>query len=483
MHRLLIMNPLPPVKSAIARMQVAWSVLTGTPLHRSSLTQLVRQDPTSRVRPASQSSPFGRPKPQVMQRVQARLIRRQVQVATRETDYYADLFAHCGLNAQEFRAAQMAELPLTTKAAIRERPQAFVRRGYQPTLCTMTTGTTGQGTTTFFTMRETQIFALLTAWSMRQGGLISSADVVQNSSSARALLGNQTALDAFRHLGALVYQTGIIDPALALALLAKQHALSGRKKQVSILTTYPSYLGKLLETGLTLGYGPQDFGLEQITIGGEVSTPGLRQRSEALFGPVRFDEGYGISEAWPFWGTYCAAGHLHFDPFRGLMELIDPDTGQPAQPGEAGSLVLTPFLPFRESAVLLRYDTGDLARALGEPCLCSLSHLPATGPLLGKQQFCIHTQHGWFGPRDILEVLEPNCAVPLPVRCGLWAMADGLGVAVTVRDFSATLREQLTGQLQSAGIPVKTVQLVTDPAQLEHPLPWRGDLHERSFSD
>jgi phenylacetate-coenzyme A ligase PaaK-like adenylate-forming protein len=418
-----------------------------------------------------------------MQRLQERRIRQQVQLAAQDTAYYADLFARCGLNAQEFSAAYMAELPLTRKAALRNHPEAFVRRGFQPTLCTMTTGTTGQGTTTLFTTRETQIFSLLSALGLRRSGSISSADVVQVSTSARALLGNQTAMDAFRHLGALVYQTGIVDPAQALALLAKQHAVPGRKKQVNLLFTYPSYLGKLVETGLALGYGPQDFGLERITVGGEVSSPGLRRRSEVLFGPVTFDEGYGISEVWPFGGSYCEVGHLHFDQLRGLMEVINPDTGQPARPGEAGSLVLTPFLPFREATVILRYDTGDMVRTLVDPCECTLSHRPATGPLLGKKRFCLRTEDGWFGPRDILEVLEPNCEVPLPVRCGLWATADGLGVEVVVQEVSTMLRQQIAEQLQSAGIPVSTLKLVTDPTQLVHPLPWRGDLHEQSFSN
>ena len=60
----------------------------------------------------------------------------------------------------------------------------------------------------------------------------------------------------------------------------------------------------------------------------EVSSPGLRQRSEALFGPVTFDEGYGISETWPFGGTQCEEGHLHFEPSHGLMEVVDPDSGK-----------------------------------------------------------------------------------------------------------------------------------------------------------
>ncbi|MCP4420155.1 MAG: hypothetical protein GY805_26420 [Chloroflexi bacterium] len=52
-----------------------------------------------------------------------------------------------------------------------------------------------------------------------------------------------------------------------------------------------------------------------------------------------------------------------------------------------------------------------------------------------------------------------------------------------VREATTTLHQEITEQLQSAGIPVTTLQLVTNPAQLERPLPWRGDLHERSFSN
>jgi hypothetical protein len=122
-----------------------------------------------------------------------------------------------------------------------------------------------------------------------------------------------------------------------------------------------------------------------------------------------------------------------------------------------------------------------MVRTLVDAPTCSLSNIPATGPLLGKRRSCIRTESGWFGPRDILEILEPNMAVPLPVRFGLWAESGSLGLEVAVREATLTLRQRIAEQLQSAGIPVTTLQLVNDPAQLERPLPWRGDLHESEF--
>ena len=76
----------------------------------------------------------------------------------------------------------------------------------------------------------------------------------------------------------------------------RQQALPGKKPQASLLSTYPSYLGRLLETGLRLGYTPADFGLERILLGGEIVTEGLKRRSQAIFGPVQFSESYGMTE-------------------------------------------------------------------------------------------------------------------------------------------------------------------------------------------
>jgi len=476
------MNPITLGKTTIAHMRFARSVLSGAPVHLPSLRHLIQIYAANSAKPTRGSSVLGTPDPQVTQQLQERRIQQQVQLAVRDTDYYADLFAQLGLRAQDFTPDQFTKLPLTTKEALRDHPQDFVRHGFRPTLATMTTGTTGRGITMFFTNRESQIFSSMTAMGLLQQDPISSADIVQMSTSARALLGNQTTMDACRQVGALAYQTGVVDPERALVLLSQKHELPGRKTRASMLYTYPSYLGKLIETGLAMGYGPQDFSLEHINVGGEVSSMGLRQRSEALFGPVTFSEGYGISEAWPFGGSYCEEGHLHFHPLRGLVEVIDSETGQPAQPGEVGSLVLTPFYPFRESTIVLRYDTGDMVRTLGEPPTCSLKNHPATSALMGKSRFCIRTETGWFGPRDILEILEPNLAIPLPVRFAFFEETGGLKLQVTVNEVTDTLHQEISAQLRSAGIPVGTLQLITKPSQLERPFPWRGDLHENSFS-
>jgi acyl-CoA synthetase (AMP-forming)/AMP-acid ligase II len=227
-----------------------------------------------------------------------------------------------------------------------------------------------------------------------------------------------------------------------------------------------------------LGYSTADFGLEQSSLGGEIVTEGIKRRCQALFGPVAFSEGYGITETWPFGGTLCEQSHLHFEPAHGLLEVIDPETGRTAAPGEVGTLVLTPFAPFRDSVVLLRYDTQDLVRQLAEPPTCSQRHLPGTSNLLGKKRLAVRHAASWTTPRDILEAIESIDALPLPARCGFWLEGKGVAVEVVAPHI---LRASIGDALEARQVPLQALHLVDDLRELKRPLPWRGDLHESSF--
>jgi phenylacetate-coenzyme A ligase PaaK-like adenylate-forming protein len=306
-------------------------------------------------------------------------------------------------------------------------------------------------------------------------------DIVQISTSSRATLGNTCFAGACARIGAMVYQAGLIEPEHSLALLAEKRHVAGKKSQTSFLNIYPSYLGELVETGLHLGYRPSDFGLEHISVGGEIVTAGLKTCCQELFGPVKFDEGFGMTEPWPFGGTLCNEGHLHFEISHGLLEVLKLEEPTPAGPGELGTLVLTPFSPFRQATMLLRYDTEDVVRLVAGPLTCSLRHLPATTDLLGKLRLSVRYEHGWTFPRQILEALEVVEAVPLPARCGFWAVPGGVAVEVVVRRDTAETRGQIEQSLEKHSVPLQELYLLEDRSGLRHPFPLRGDLREASF--
>jgi phenylacetate-coenzyme A ligase PaaK-like adenylate-forming protein len=308
------------------------------------------------------------------------------------------------------------------------------------------------------------------------------ADIVQMNTSSRATLGNIGLAGACAQIGALAYLTGVVDPAHTLALLAERHQLPGKKERTSVVSLYPSYLGELVEAGLQRGYRPADFGLEHVLVGGEVVTEGLKQRARRLFGDVTFVQGYAMTETIPFGGRACPDGHLHFEPSHALLEVVEPETAHPVAVGEPGTLVVTPFAPYRETTLLLRYDTEDMARLATEPLTCDLRNLPATTDLLGKRRLSVRHDHGWTFPRDVLEALEGVDDVPLPARCGFWAVPGGVAVEVVTRGGDGPLLRRVIGdQLEARQVPVRELYLREHAGALQRPLPLRCDLRETSF--
>ena len=204
-------------------------------------------------------------------------------------------------------------------------------------------------------------------------------------------------------------------------------------------------------------------------------------RARSLFGTVEFVQSYAMTETWPCVGTRCAEGHLHFEPSQGLVEVLDLETGAPAQPGEAGMLVVTPFAPYRDATVILRYRTEDIVRPLTEPPHCDLRHMPATSDILGKMRLAVQYERGGIFPRGVLEALEAVETGPLPARYGFWAVPGGVAVEVVAPDTQST-RRCIEVQLEAQGVPVRQLHLVPNPTSLQQPRPLRCDLREQIFT-
>jgi phenylacetate-CoA ligase len=252
---------------------------------------------------------------------------------------------------------------------------------------------------------------------------------------------------------------------------------------VSVLSTYPSYLGTLVEMGLRLGCGPGDFGVERVLLGGEVTTAGLLDRARRLLGDrVEFLQAYGMTETVPVLGEPCSQGHLHYEPLVGIVELLDLERRGPAQPGEPGLVVATPLPPFRDTTVVLRYDTSDVVPTFSEPLTCERAGVPATGLPLGKLRLSVRHEHGWTFTRDVVEALEAVEAVPLPARYGFHAVPGGVAVEVVVRSESLDTHRRVAALLEAGGVPLAELRLVESQAQLTAPVSLRCDLRELSFA-
>ncbi len=415
--------------------------------------------------------------------MQLRRFHKQAVIAAHETPYYEELFARIGLDPGNLTYEEIARIPFTTKVDIRDRPDDFVRRTARPVFRTTTTGMTGRPTSVSFSAYEMSLYIALGAISMLTSNHASAEDIVIISSSSRATLGNLCSAGSLARVGALVFNGGLVEPELTLALLSDRFSIQGKRDRVSIMITYPSYLGQIVECGLGMGYKPSDFGLRLISVGGEVVTQGVKTRAKQLFGDaVQFDSGSGMTEIWPFNGQQCEMGHLHFEATQGLLELYNPETGASAQPGEAGVLVATPFPPFRDTTIVLRYDTQDVVRVLEGPLGCRMKQIPAVSDMQGKLKLSVRHEHGWTFVRDVAEALEALDDVPLPARYGFWAVSGGVGVEVVTRSQADDVKRRVEASLEGRGVPVRELHLLADRGQLRNPLPLRGDLRELSFA-
>ena len=474
---------------ALAQLRFAASILFGRPFDVGSLERLAEGMRATRrefgVLGAEAREVVGGPAldDEGRRDMQLRAFRRQARAAAGETTYYGAVFEQLGLNAGKLAWADVARLPRTMKEAVRADPDAFLRRTARPSWRCVTTGTTGAATTIYFSADEMRSFIALGAISLLSDGSVTEEDIVQLSTSARALLGNTCFAGACARVGALVHQAGLVDAAHTLALLTETRRIPGKKSRVSVLQTYPSHLGELVKLGLAEGRRPADFGLERIIVGGELVSAGLKERARRVFGEVVVHEGFGMTEIWPLGGNRCEDGHLHFEPLHGLVEVIDPLSGEPAAPGQIGTLVATPFPPYRLSMPLLRYDTEDAVRVLDATPTCHMRHLPATGHLLGKRRLAVQHDDGWTFPRQVVEALEAVEEVPLPARCGFWAVPGGVAVEVVARADTPDIGRAVERSLEAYGVPLRVLSIVADRLELRRPLPWRCDLREAAFQD
>ena len=476
-------------KTAAAQLRIAASVGLGRPFAQWSLDHLIDAiKETKREFGAIDVQDGGSQlgglalDEETRRELHLRRFRTQAVRAAQETRYYARLFERLDLEPDRLRFEDIARLPTTLKEALREDPGAFVRRTTMPCFGTTTTGTTNKPTSVYFSAHEMRTYIALAAIGLLSANRIDESDIVQLSTSSRATLGNTCFAGACARIGALVSLAGLVEPLRTLALLAEEHRVPGKKPKVSYMGTYASYLGELVECGLQHGYGPADFGLERIAVGGELVSEALKERARRLFGPVEVHDDYGMTETWPFQGQSCSEGHLHFEPTSGMLEVLDPETGAPARPGHVGSLVATPLPPYREVTILLRYDTQDVVRRVEGPLTCNLRNLPATGPLLGKLRLASRHEGGWTFAREVLEALEGAEEVPLPARYGFWAVPGGVAVeAVARRSAEPRVRRSIETRLEERGIPVRELNLVEHRGVLRRPLPLRCDLKETAF--
>lgn len=134
-----------------------------------------------------------------------------------------------------------------------------------------------------------------------------------------------------------------------------------RREGYSCVAGLPQHL---LALASTLPFGQ----VRTMLLCSDYAAPALRSRIEESCGCETFLH-YGTTETGLGGGVECAAHDgCHLRESDLLVEIVDPESGEPMPEDEPGEVVVTTL--DRQAMPLVRYRTGDLARLTTRPCLC-----------------------------------------------------------------------------------------------------------------
>jgi phenylacetate-CoA ligase len=143
----------------------------------------------------------------------------------------------------------------------------------------------------------------------------------------------------------------------------------------TVIACTPSYALTLAEALAALGIKPGALPLRYGVLGAEPWTEAMRDEIEEKLGITAVNI-YGLSEViGPGVSNECVeakdGAHIFEDHF--LVEVINPETGDPLPPGTVGELVFTTLT--KEALPVIRYRSGDLASLNPAPCRCGRTHV------------------------------------------------------------------------------------------------------------
>jgi phenylacetate-coenzyme A ligase PaaK-like adenylate-forming protein len=400
-------------------------------------------------------------------------LRRTARRLAVKSPFYARRLAAVGTDLRQLDAETLRAIPVTVKRDLTERPEDFLCTDVDRCLSTRTTGTTGKPTEVWLSRYELELWPALAALAALIRDEMSPADIMQVNVSSRAIAANHLAAATCRLTRTGCRLLGIQAPDDALDCLTEGG--------VTILSTYPSYLAELVVSARRRGMSASDFKLRRVTVGSEVLSPSLSGAACKLFGVPQIVDTFSMTEVIPVTANTCEQGHLHHDVTTGLTELLDLQTGEPAAPGALGTLVITPFFPYRDCMPVLRYDTRDVARRLTDETLtCELAGFPATSQVLGKADSLIKLGDSVVTPRELIDVIEALPTEPWPARYSAAAVDGRLQITLPLSAIDGLGEAAAQRHFEAAGLDADLV--VVGNGQASSLRRVRSDLHETSFA-
>ncbi len=165
-------------------------------------------------------------------------------------------------------------------------------------------------------------------------------------------------------------------------------------------------------------------GVKKVIFGAERSSDAMRLKVKTLTGADHIFDIPGLTEVYgPGTGLDCVFHNgIHYWADYYILEILNPDTLEPAAEGEVGEMVYTTLR--KEGAPLIRYRSRDLTRAIPGECPCG-SPLPRHDRIVGRSDDMFIVRGVNIYPSHIDEILSREKGVGSEFQIHLNHYEDG----------------------------------------------------------
>lgn len=201
-----------------------------------------------------------------------------------------------------------------------------------------------------------------------------------------------------QQVGALTIAGGGLDTL--------QRVKSIIENRASVICCTPTYALRMAEVAENEGIDIGKSSVHIIVTAGEPGAliPAIRDKIKKSWNALPFDYP-GLTEVGAY-AIHCKNQDrsIHVNESEFIIEVIDPDSGDPVPEGEIGEMVLTNL--GRSCSPGIRFRTGDLVKLEKSNCMCGRTFRMLDGGVLGRRDDMIIIRGMNIFPSKIGEVVE-----------------------------------------------------------------------------
>jgi len=324
--------------------------------------------------------------PEAIAALQDRRLSKVLAIAFERVPFYRARFSALGLKATDVHGKKdLWRLPILSKHEVIEHFDELLAQGLpdgqRPAIIVQSSGTTGRPVKVAMTRQSAAMFGILSHRRRRWAridpmGIVCAIRIPSHfppKNGAPLLNRELWRTDRWHYLGAH-FETG---PAYGFNVWnAMDQQLAWIKEiQPNYIETYPATFEELAYANDCASPAKS---ITALFSSASSMAPSTRRQVERIYG-APLNDAYGLNEIGSV-ANRCEEGSYHIHVEHCIVEVVDAE-GVPRPPGQMGRLLVTALQNL--AMPLLRYDTGDVARATAQTCACG-RNLPALSEIAGR---------------------------------------------------------------------------------------------------